>query len=123
MAGSLYPKHSADFLAEIEILPLGKTYRTKHPKNGIRWALAYPDDFNLGNFTVSDVWPDFLDSEGNSISKSEDLQGVYKAEMHILFPEMVAVHSERLKFDANFYCTEGRDIVAHGKMIKFFKKP
>jgi hypothetical protein len=119
MAGSLYPKHAPNFLASIDILPLHKSSRKGHPRNGLRLALAYPSDFATGHYAVSDVWPDFLDSKGNSMNRSIDLIGSYKAEMHIVFPEMVDVHFQRLSKDPHFLCVEGSGIVAHGTLERF----
>ena len=119
MAGSLYTNHLPDFLTEIELLPLSQVRRIKPVRNGLRLALSY-SDYVLGEeFVISDVWPDFLDESGASMPKTSDLEGRYKVEMHIVFPEMRRVHFETLSDHPEFLCTEGTDIVGRGRYIKW----
>lgn len=110
--GNLKPHFEAD----ITMLPLGPTTRSAHPFNGIRWDLCYPEDFDDRGLAsiVSMVWPEFVDESGSALPSHVPLHGRLRARMHIVFPEMVEKHRQRLRVGSKFYCTEGARIVAEG---------
>jgi len=90
--------------------------RTRHPFNGIRWAFAYAEDFKDDGsvVAVSDVWPEFIESNGNAIAEDIPLSGILNARMHIVFPEMMPTHMKRIKVGTRFYCMEGDRKCAEG---------
>jgi hypothetical protein len=104
------------FLAEITIFPLGPDTRQANAFNGIRWAFSYAndDDANGREPETSDVWPEFLDQAGNALPSDVPLQGTIPARMHIVFPNMVGVHFNRLRVGTRFFCMEGSRKVASG---------
>ena len=107
------------FDAVIEIYPLEKSGRKRHPNNGIRWAFAYAEDFaddvkNGFPPRVSDIWPEFLDENGKPYQEGVPLMGKLKARMHIIFPNMVDVHMRRLKIGTKFFSMEGARPCADG---------
>lgn len=104
------------FEADITIFPLGPTTRRTHPFNGIRWDLCYPEDVDERGLAkkISMVWPEFVDETGNPIPANAPLQGNLHARMHVLVPEMVAQHRQRLQVGDRFFCTEGPRRVAEG---------
>jgi len=104
------------FLAEITIFPPGPETREANAFNGIRWAFAYANDDYVNGIEPerSDVWPEFLDHAGNALPKDVPLQGTLPARMHIIFPNMVSVHFNRLRVGTRFFCTEGARKVASG---------
>lgn len=114
----LYGSNKHHFEAEITILPLGPNTRNTHPFNGIRWAFSYTDDWDSGNLTVSDVWPEFIDENKNSIPCDIPLSGILNARMYIVCLEMVPIHMKRLLVGTKFYCTEGTRVCATGIVTK-----
>jgi len=119
---SIFGQSKGHFLANIDIYACGpeKTKRNKPAFNGIRWAFAYADDVhsNPDSFYVSDVWPEFLDSHGASIETGVPLIGSYAAKMHIVFPEMIEKHFQKLSVGTQFYCMEGYMKAAQGRVTK-----
>jgi len=109
-----YEINEHQFEAEITIHPLGPTTRNTHPYNGIRWSFAYADDWDNGSHAISDVWPEFIDEIGNSISDDIPLSGKLKARMYIISREMILVHLNRIEIGTKFYCTEGSRSCATG---------
>lgn len=116
--GNLRPTFEAD----ITILPQGPTTRRSHPFNGIRWDLCYPENFDARGLAsiISMVWPEFVDASGKTIPTDVPLQGHLRARMHIVSPEMVEKHRQRLKVGSKFYCTEGARIVAGGVVTSWY---
>ena len=107
-------RHS--FEADITILPLGPETRKTHPFNGIRWDFCLIEDLDAHGKAreVSMVWPEFVDDSGASIPANVPLQGRLHALMHIVVPEMVEKHRQRLHVGLRFVCTEGSRPVAEG---------
>lgn len=60
------------------------------------------------------VWPEFVDEAGASIVEGVPLGGRLHALMHIVAPEMIEQHRQRLKVGSKFICTEGARPVADG---------
>lgn len=111
--------HTGHFMASIEIKPHGPEpdRRTNPAWNGMRWGFKYAEDVEkLGDMaSVSDVWPEFLDKEGNSIKKGVPCTGTLNAVMHALSPEL---HFARIKVGTKFYHMDGHIIVAIGTVTK-----
>lgn len=122
LALGLFGNLRPHFEADITILPLGPATRSAHPFNGIRWDLCYPEDFDDRRLAsiVSMVWPEFVDESGKTIPSDIPLKGQLRARMHIVFPEMVEKHRQRLKVGSQFYCTEGTRIVAEGVVTSWY---
>lgn len=117
----VFGKSDGHFRAKIEIYPCGPTTRNRPAHNGIRWAFAYADDIEqLGDEKAprSDVWPDFLDETGKSLSREIHLIGDYDAIMHIVASHMVDVHLQRVEVGTEFYCMEGTRRVAKGRVTQ-----
>ncbi len=114
----IFGDHRHSFEADTDIQPLGRTARRTHPFNGIRWNFSYAvdlDDQGLAS-RVWMIWPEFVDSSGVSIDRTVPLQGRLHALMHIVDPESVELHRQRLKPSTRFVCTEGPRPVAGGVM-------
>ncbi len=111
-----FDNHEHNFEAEITIYPLGPQTRLSHPHNGIRWAFAYLDEFELNGspLQISDIWPEFVDQSGNTIAGDTPLMGKLNARMHIVSEEMVDWHMQRIKVGTKFYCMEGNRKCAGG---------
>lgn len=107
-------RHS--FEADIIIRPLGPDTRKTHPFNGIRWDFCRVEDLDERGWAreVSMVWPEFVDDAGAPIAYGVPLEGRLHALMHIVVPEMVEHHRQRLKVGSKFICTEGARPVADG---------
>lgn len=115
--GVFGPKdHRHSFEADIDILPLGPETRRTHPFNGVRWDFCLVEDLDERGWAgeVSMVWPEFVDQSGASIPTDVLLQGRLHALMHVVVPEMVEKHRQRLKVGSRFVCTEGPRPVAEG---------
>jgi hypothetical protein len=107
----------AHFEAEITILPLGEKTRTTPPRNGIRWGFCYADDKlpdGVEHDSHSDVFPEFVNDAGETIPDTQPLSGTLKARMHIIFPNMVPIHLNRVRVGTRFYCMEGLRKMASG---------
>ena len=115
----LFGNHQHDFEANITILPLGPDTRKTHPFNGIRWDFCLLEDLDDRGCApnVSMVWPEFVDEEGVTIPVGVPLKGQLRALMHIVVPEMVEKHRQRLNVGSRFVCTEGSLTVAEGVVI------
>ncbi len=123
--GSPGAKSNGHFRATITIFPLGPKTRSTHPFNGIRWGFVYADEFdklgldgNTYHGLYSDVFPEFMVTETEAMDADIPLQGTLFAIMHILAPNMIPVHFERLKIGTSFYCMEGSRPCAEGKVTK-----
>lgn len=112
----VFGDHRHSFEADITILPLGPDTRKTHPFNGIRWDFCLVEDLDeLGKARdISMIWPEFVDESGVSITAGVPLQGQLHALMHIIDPEKVEKHRQRLKIGSRFVCTEGPRPVAEG---------
>jgi len=112
----VFGDHRHNFEADITILPLGPDTRSRHPFNGIRWDFCYAEDLDEGGRAreVSMVWPEFVDELGVSIAADVPLHGRLRALMHVVVPEMVERHLQRLRIGTQFVCTEGSRPVARG---------
>lgn len=111
MNENLYSRN--DFEASVEIFSKEEGGRNTPAFNGIRWDLVYADqDLN----TLSMVWPDFCDAEGNSLDDEEPLPT--GKPLHVRFfvcaPEMRAYHRNRIEIGTRFFCHEGPRRVASG---------
>lgn len=122
---SSFPIIPGHFQAEIEIFPIGKSPRKSPAFNGIRWAFVYADEFdelgldgNTYRGLYSDVFPEFLGSDGRRSPLKTPLAGKLSAIMHVLFPHMVEVHFKRLEVGTRFYCMEGLKPCAEGIVTK-----
>lgn len=106
-----------DFEAEITIFTEAEGGRRTPPLNGIRWDFVYEgDDVKDGMYMI---WPEFIDSEGNAISKDVPLKGTYRARMYILNRERAhSMHRDRIKPGTSFYSMEGPHKVAKGVVLK-----
>jgi hypothetical protein len=106
----------AHFEAEITIFPLGEKTRTTPPRNGIRWGFCYASDELADGVELehSDVFPEFVDGNGETIPHTQPLSGTLKARMHIIFPNMVPIHLGRVRLGTRFFCMEGARKVASG---------
>jgi hypothetical protein len=113
----LYPYH--DFEAAIRIYPPEEGGRREAAFNGIRWDFEYVD--SLPDDPLFIIWPDFCDSQGNSLSSDQPLPvGVeMPARMLILNDELrINVHRSRIVPGAHFYCREGPYRVAEGVITR-----
>lgn len=112
----VFGDHRHSFEADINILPLGPKTRKTHAFNGIRWDFCLVKDLDEQGKPreISMVWPEFVDDLGNAIPANVPLQGRLHALMHILVPEMVEKHRQRLQVGSRFVCTEGARPVAEG---------
>jgi hypothetical protein len=115
-AMGVFGDHHHHFEADITILPLGPETRKTHPFNGIRWDFCYLEDLDERGWApeISMIWPEFVDDTGNSIPTGVSLQGRLHALMHVVVPEMIERHRERLRVGTRFVCTEGPRPVAEG---------
>lgn len=116
---SVFGKSEGHFAAEIEIYPCGPHTRTHPARNGIRWSFVYKTDVDeLGSKAAhSDVWPDFIDENQISLDSETELIGTLRANMHIVFSNMIEKHLSRLAVGTEFYCMEGGRRVANGRVI------
>jgi len=106
----------ADFEAEITILTCEQGGRRTPAFNGIRWDFRYiEDDLSEGLYMIH---PTFLDQSGNPIPKIQPLSGTLPARMLIIVREMVDYHRQRISVGTEFYCHEGRQVVATGTVTK-----
>jgi len=107
-----FAKHQASFVATIKIYPCGPApdQRNNPARNGIRWAFCFEEDYQLklkGHpLSVCDIWPEFLDKNGNTIIDDRPLIGTYNAKMHILFKENAEGYLAKLRQNPKFYCIE-----------------
>ena len=112
----VFGDHQHSFEADITILPLGPKTRKTNPFNGIRWDFCLIEDLDERGWAheIYMVWPEFVDESGVSIRAGVPLHGRLRALMHIVDPEMVEKHRQRLKVGSRFVCTEGPRPVAEG---------
>lgn len=112
----IFGDHQHSFEADITILPLGPDTRRTYRSNGIRWDFCLVEDLNDRGLAtdVYMVWPEFVDESGASIPAGVPLEGRLHALMHIVAPDMIDKHRERLKVGSRFVCTEGPRPVAEG---------
>ena len=112
----IFGNHKHSFEADITVLPLGPETRATHPFNGIRWDFCLVEDLDDRGWAteVSMIWPEFVDDSGASIPTGVPIEGRLHALMHIVVPEMVDKHLQRLKVGSRFVCTEGPRPVAEG---------
>jgi hypothetical protein len=108
-----------NFEADITIRPLGPGTRKTHPFNGIRWDFCRVEDLDDRGLPreISMIWPEFVDRDGSPIATGVPLQGCLHALMHIVVPEMVEHHRQRLKIGSKFVCVEGTRTVADGVIV------
>lgn len=103
-----------DFEAMIRIYSAAEGGRSTPPHNGVRWDFTYADDPDR---TYYMIWPDFLDSHGDSLTSKAPLPvGVeLHARMMIVMDERrEEIHRARIAFGVRFYCHEGPRRVAEG---------
>ena len=114
-----FDNHTGHFMASIKIKPHGPEpdRRSKPAWNGMRWGFKYAEDVEkFGEQAgVYDVFPEFLDENGNSIKNDVPCTGKLNAVMHALSPEL---HFPRIKIGTKFYHYDGRFIVAVGIVTK-----
>ncbi len=79
-------------------------------------AVRMVEEHGAGNAPQSDVWPEFLDDTGKSLTNEVPLIGEYSAIMHIVFDNMVDVHFQRLQEGTKFFCMEGARKIACGRV-------
>ena len=107
-----------DFLASITLRPGPRGFL-----NGIRPNFCYGEDPD--QVTQYMIWPDFMDSSGNSLTADQSLAfGLpLNARMHILDRDFVAFHMSRLSRGTRFYCMDGPRIVGDGVVTEVVPSP
>jgi translation elongation factor EF-Tu-like GTPase len=108
-----------DFEAEIRILRFDEGGRRTAPFNGIRWDFNYAFELPTANLYM--IWPDFFDALG--VSRSYDrplpIDVALPARMTIVVEAMrTAVHQKQIEVGTHFYCCEGPQRVAEGRVTK-----
>ena len=108
-----------DFEATIRILTEAEGGRRSAPFNGIRWDFAYAVDNPPNQLYM--IWPDFYGPSGDSLPIDAPLPlGVeLTARMTVLVDEMREdTHRTRIKPGVEFYCHEGSQRVAVGRVTR-----
>lgn len=108
-----------DFEATIRILTAEEGGRTTAPFNGIRWDFAYREDQAADSLYM--IWPDFYGPSGDSLPTDAPLPiGVeIPARMTVVAHETRdSIHGARVRPGVEFYCHEGRQRVAVGRVTR-----
>ena len=105
-----------DFEADIRILREDEGGRKTPVCNSIRWDFCYRGEGSIEPY-IHMIWPDFIDSRGNSLPEDEMLpvDHTLKARLTILSDEVrQTIHRDRIKVGVRFYCQEASKRVAEG---------
>ena len=114
----LYPTPD-DFEATIRILTELEGGRKNPAFNGIRWDFSYAADDARDQLYM--IWPDFFSESGDSLPKDQPLplSTELPARMTVVVDEMrTQVHRNRIKPGVEFYCHEGPNRVAVGRVTR-----
>jgi len=111
-----------DFEAEVTILPLGPDTRSSPARNGIRWAFAYPEDTTRSPITAADIWPIFVDAQGERIPDDQPLSGTMRALMHMITMDWTHPYTQRIVVGLKFNVMEGTRTVATGVVTALFPR-
>ena len=108
-----------DFQAVIRIYTTAEGGRPSPPFNGVRWDFAYADDPPAKELFM--IHPDFCDEHGDSLptDKPLPLSVELPARMVVIVDEMrEQVHRSRVLEGVRFYCHEGAQRVAEGRVTR-----
>jgi hypothetical protein len=108
-----------DFEAVIRIYSAAEGGLQMPPSNGIRWDFAYADDPPAKELFM--IHPDFHDDHGDSLPTDERLPVSIDlpARMVVVVDEMrTTVHRSRIREGTRFYCHEGPQRVAEGRVTR-----
>ena len=115
--GTLNPPD--DFVAIIRIFSEDQGGRKTPAFNGIRWDFAYASD--EGSNQLYMIWPDFFFPSGDSLPTDSPLpiDTDLPARMTVVVDEMREhVHRARIVPGVTFYCHEGPQRVAIGRVSR-----
>lgn len=110
-----------DFEAEITILPLGPDTRSTPARNGIRWAFAFPEDTIASLLTAADIWPIFIDANGEPVPDHVPLSGKMRALMHMMTLDWTHPYTDRIVVGQKFHMMEGSRVCATGMVSALFR--